>query len=242
MPSVCAMRARVLPISPTPSSSSVWPRRSSGAAAPRTGSQACRRWAAIQPGKPRESISRPAAALTPTGSALAPEDVVRHTPRASIWPNTGLSVPALNTCSQRSCSALWQAEKNWRENFGTMSSVKYAISMRLQASGSKRASLSAGSTTGSSFTPRASARASSAAPELRWNLCDSRIVSMPRFRTVRAPDQNRCTEVGQKKAIRENATPTAPNPAAVHTSAASPVMMEADASTIAICTAPEAIS
>jgi hypothetical protein len=56
------------------------------------------------------------------------------------------------------------------------------------------------------------------------------------------PPQNRCTEVGKKNPTTQNATPTTPSAAAIHTSAEMAVMIEAEASTIAISADAEASS
>jgi hypothetical protein len=54
--------------------------------------------------------------------------------------------------------------------------------------------------------------------------------------------QNKCTAVGQKMPMAQKAMPISPKPADTHTSATTPVMTWAEASTMAICTAAEVIS
>ena len=56
------------------------------------------------------------------------------------------------------------------------------------------------------------------------------------------PHQNRCTASGAKNPIPQNTMPNTPRPAAIHTSAVMPVMIEADAMTMAICTPADASS
>ncbi len=56
------------------------------------------------------------------------------------------------------------------------------------------------------------------------------------------PRQNRWIAVGQKNAIKQNPMPTTPSAPAIHVRTDVPVMIAADASTIAIWTAPDATS
>jgi hypothetical protein len=62
------------------------------------------------------------------------------------------------------------------------------------------------------------------------------------FLPVPLRGQNRCTAWGAKSPMRQRAMPTIPSPPDIHGSATVPVMIPADASTMAICSAAAASS